>query len=1414
MKRFMLLLTLFAAVGLALPGVLTAQKPKTTLDKLPTLLGSTNAGTEFYFSFPPCYEEESAGGDNSVRVYVASGVRQEVRLEVVSQGFVMMKVVPANDVVEFRIPSSVGQPFLKAGRNPAPPERVLPGAGVHIKSRAPIIAYGMTRYQYTSDGFLAVPVSGLGEEYIVAAWPQYTAVGAGYQLASLTTVTAAYDDTQMTFEMGGTSSSQTTGGLRPGQKATFKMKKGDVVCFSGNGDLQDVSGSYIVADKPVGVVSGNQCANVPAGVPWCDFTSEMELPIKTWGTEYHVTPIAKRANMPVIRVFAKEKNTTIYKDGLQWRTINRASRVQNSGYLELRPPLDETTNKTGPVVVSADKPIYVMLYNTGQADDNVPSDPFQYILTPLEQYQTEIVFATPGAKGGSLPFTEHYVNFVFELTSALSIPDDCEFATVVNGKFAWKRVSTVFGSSPGQIFKVPVRGKNYACKLLTLPGDGVYRLRAKSPFAAYAYGFSSYDSYGFPTSVALGDLTKKDTVAPELKWEQKCDGTVEGATAEDLPKDPNVRSNLALIYMDPDEAESYNYTFSYDKDNKFVAGQTIKTDWKLTVDDLTKDAQASLYFVDRAGNETKLVVKYSAYSVTLLPSPIDFGVLKPGATATKKVTLKNTGTKEVTITKFELKDKGQGFTLLNVTLPMTLAAGESRDVDVQFTNAVEGNYKDSIGVGNDCLFKNLVAVYGEVIAPVIEVSDIDYQTILETATKTDKIYVRNPGKVDLVITGWSGPTNTTVFKTVNWPTDLATNPKVLLPGGQWDLDVMFDPDAVNTFTDKITFTNDAKNNGTYRDNVANLIGRAVLPQLTVTNYDWQKRRVKSRRTPNAAFTATITLENLGSAPITVIKATSPASAVFGYTVADFAGNQFQPGEKKDFTVTFDPDAVGPHSLDITFETSDPSITPVSQLRGIGIVPKIMTKDVDFGNTLVKTGAANQRQFEITCEQYQWEDAVTITDFAAATVGTVGTSGAGAYGTEGFRFDVGTMLPGGKLVINPGETKTFNADFLAQQVAPVSEPLTTKSDAETEATSVWSGFGVDPFVPVRDMVSVGGAVGPICVGSDGVITASIRNLGNVDMDLNDLTLDDPQFTLISPLRSALPVTLKPGESQQVQVRYRPTATGTHGAGLTFTNSARDTVVRLTGSAQSFERETGVTLTTTSSGNNAPTSVKIGESLFAHVGLKPGTPIGLAGVTTVRVKLMYDKTLLEYRDVVGIANHTITGKTPGDGFVEFTATSAGTIDAETVFAKAEFRAMLPQTKADVSQDKIAFTLETEVLGNSCAKFNPTGAELVVDPTCGYSFRRIVGSGKAYSLSAIGPNPLIGNEMEVRMTLGMSAGTELAIYSTTGEVVKRVTLGTLDAGEYEVKVDVSDVGSGSYTVRLRSGLFSAERQVVITK
>ncbi|MFM8281489.1 MAG: hypothetical protein ACKN9Y_07860, partial [Bacteroidota bacterium] len=184
MKRVLLLVLLMVSA------ITASQAGGIDKKKLPSLLAGSNAGNEFYVSFPPVYEEVP-GGDNSLRIFVASGVRQEVTVEVKGKGVKLTKVTVPNDVIEFRISPGDGMPYSKPVTSIAPAEKVYQQSAVYIKSRAPIVVYGVARYQYTSDGFLAIPVSAFGTEYVIAAYPQYTAAGSIYDLPSVSNIIAA-----------------------------------------------------------------------------------------------------------------------------------------------------------------------------------------------------------------------------------------------------------------------------------------------------------------------------------------------------------------------------------------------------------------------------------------------------------------------------------------------------------------------------------------------------------------------------------------------------------------------------------------------------------------------------------------------------------------------------------------------------------------------------------------------------------------------------------------------------------------------------------------------------------------------------------------------------------------------------------------------------------------------------------------------------------------------------------------------------------------------------------------------------------------------------------------------------------------------------------------------------------------------
>ena len=105
-------------------------------------------------------------------IYIfSSSVQTTVTLEIPGKGYFVEKPTIPNDIIAFELDPSIGQPYRKTDQQAPEPEQVYNGAGFHVYADQPIIVYGVTRFSYTADSYLALPVSSLGTEYIVASWP-------------------------------------------------------------------------------------------------------------------------------------------------------------------------------------------------------------------------------------------------------------------------------------------------------------------------------------------------------------------------------------------------------------------------------------------------------------------------------------------------------------------------------------------------------------------------------------------------------------------------------------------------------------------------------------------------------------------------------------------------------------------------------------------------------------------------------------------------------------------------------------------------------------------------------------------------------------------------------------------------------------------------------------------------------------------------------------------------------------------------------------------------------------------------------------------------------------------------------------------------------------------------------------------
>ncbi|MCK5741729.1 MAG: T9SS type A sorting domain-containing protein, partial [Chlorobi bacterium] len=795
---------------------------------LPKLLGSSNSGTEFFLTFVPPVRMGGSGSIDPIKMYVSSSYETEVTLEVSGKGYHKIKKTVPNGIIEFILPEAIALPYTKSQLTLPLPEQVFPGAAIHISSKDPIVVYGVIKYTGTSDGYLAIPVAGLGKEYIVASWPDPFGGTETFKFSSFTSIIAPYNKTKAIVKIGGETWTETAGGKLAGETVEFNMNSADVVCIGSASHHGDLTGSKVTGTKLIGVISGNYCAFIPTGVRSCDYLVEMELPTNTWGTEYHVTPIQGRSKNSFIRIFSKEENTQIYRNGYAMGFIPKSGGIHGEGWAEYRAAEGDPV----PVIISGDKPINVTQYNTGSHDDGTQSDPFQMVLTPFEQYQDEMMFSTPGITGGT-GFSNNFINIIYKATEYGTIPDDLLFADITDGKFEWKQLNSI-DAYPGTEFSAKVNNQRYFSKTVRLPHYGVYKIKAAAPFTAYAYGSSGESAYGFPAGVALKDLTINDTLCPDPEWEPDCSGDVEGIV-NDRPNNSEFRSNLASIYMNTEY--SFNYRFAY---NEFIAGTDKSADWYLEVIDNLQAARATLVFSDRSGNDTTIVLEYFPTLVSINEEQYDFGKIKFGENKVHKFWIKNDSeVGDLNLTQLRLKHQNRGFKIIDNPTPCILQPLDSVSFTVEFTVCEEGIYTDSIGFGDPCFFWYKSFVKIQVGEPRILVGMYDFGSVEVGSNKYGIVTVQNIGSATLEIYDYTGPQLKPVYEVMDWtafeefgkdPT--FENPWIIKPGIEKLFEVRFSPDKEGVCLDSVVFmSNTARPLNTYIDSVGELTGSGQITGL-------------------------------------------------------------------------------------------------------------------------------------------------------------------------------------------------------------------------------------------------------------------------------------------------------------------------------------------------------------------------------------------------------------------------------------------------------------------------------------------------------------------------------------------------------------------------------------------------------
>ena len=258
--------------------------------------------------------------------------------------------------------------------------------GIHIYTNDSdinvLVINDLSEFGSTGD-YIAIPYKVYStEEYI------YYAVSSSSKfsfLQSLVLLVGTEDNTSITItptvsiavpqDPQDIGSSQIT--IAPGTEYTIILHRLQTLML-GSSNYADITGTKIVSNKPVTVISGHECGTIPANRGFCEHLTVQIPPTITWGQTFILNPHTSISESHIYQIIVSEPNTSVTRCYSDNQTI-----VDNTS-------MQFSFNSTN-CFMNSSNPVLVIEFGLGSQMGN----PVISIVPPVAQYTTNIVFYTP-----------------------------------------------------------------------------------------------------------------------------------------------------------------------------------------------------------------------------------------------------------------------------------------------------------------------------------------------------------------------------------------------------------------------------------------------------------------------------------------------------------------------------------------------------------------------------------------------------------------------------------------------------------------------------------------------------------------------------------------------------------------------------------------------------------------------------------------------------------------------------------------------------------------------------------------------------------------------------------------------------------------------------------------------------------
>jgi len=314
-------------------------------------------------------------------------------------------------------------------------------------------------------------------------------------------------------------------------------------------------------------------------------------------------------------------------------------------------------------------------------------------------------------------------------------------------------------------------------------------------------------------------------------------------------------------------------------------------------------------------------------SLTTSPTSVAFGSVQVGSSQQQSAALTNTGGTSVTISQASVT--GAGFRLNGLTLPVTLAAGQSANLTITFLPQSAGSVSGSITITSNAPNPTLtIPLSGTGTSPGVlnaNPPSLSFGSVeVGTSTQLSQV-VTNAGGSNVTISQY------TVTGSAFSVSGLTT-PLTLTPGQSYTFTVNYAPRSAGTATGSLSITSNASN----LSMAISLSGTGTAAgQLAVspTTLSFSNVVVGTSASQSASLSAS------GSS-VTVTSGNFTGSG-FSLSGVSFPLT-IQAGSSASFTVTFTPQTNGAASSTLTFASNATNAPSVQSLSGTGTAPPVHT----------------------------------------------------------------------------------------------------------------------------------------------------------------------------------------------------------------------------------------------------------------------------------------------------------------------------------------------------------------------------------------------------------------------------------------------------------------------------------------